>query len=104
LDAAVLSGDGGGIDEPPSARSFEMIDPGALGTLIIRNNGERMNAERVGPGAPEGPPDRESLRIRGAIARGLRWIAAALAGPEPGNAPTVTGQGVSSLGLTWPDR
>ena len=53
LDARTPARDGGGLNQPPPERSSEMLDPGALGTLIIRNNAERASAERLTAGVAD---------------------------------------------------
>ena len=80
-----------------------MLDPGALGTLIIRNDAARADAERVATGVPENVADGEPRRIRGVIASGLRRAANLLAAPEESGASSAGQTGVRSLGLTWTD-
>lgn len=81
-----------------------MLDPGALGTLIIRNGAERADAERVAAGVPETVVQGERGGIRVAMAHGLRRLATRLAGPEATDAaPTVTPV-LPSIRLTWSDR
>lgn len=87
-----------------------MFDPGALGTLIIRNNAEirndtdRVDAARVVAGTPGTIADDDRSGIRVALARGLRRVATSLAGPEPMDRPPMVGSDAPSLRLTWTDR
>ena len=80
-----------------------MLDPGALGTLIIRNDAQRADAERMVAGASEEPVARERRGLRVGVANGLRRLATVLAGPEP-SADTPGASAARSLGLTWTDR
>ncbi len=79
-----------------------MLDPGALGTLIISDNAQRADAERVAAGVSETVTDGPARGIRMTVARGLRWVATSLAGPETSDRPSPVA--VASLGLTWTDR
>lgn len=55
-----------------------MIDPGALGTLLIRQNAERFDAERTSEAKADPVRPRGRTSIRTAAARGLRALAARL--------------------------
>jgi hypothetical protein len=90
------------MDEPHPERRSEMLDPGALGTLIIRENAQRADAERVAAGVAATVADGQPGGIRVAVARGLRRFATSLAGPETSDRPWPVA--AASLGLTWTDR
>lgn len=81
-----------------------MIDPGALGTLLIRHNAERVHADGTTARAREQRP-RGRIRIRAAVARGLRGLAARLDLTEGGAVSRdATRASRPSHALSWPER
>jgi hypothetical protein len=81
LDARALAREGGGVNVERPERDLEVIDPGAMGTLLIGLNADRANAEGTRDGVADDTIRRERHVIRVALARGLRRAAAMLDRP-----------------------